>query len=824
MGIQVDISNTLDSPDVKVIKTALREYSEIITDCAIFNTNNNKDDLTNTIYKFLEDLYVTEPEEVINFINQKPSKKLIINIFRQFGISEKHISRFPDILKTKTAYLLNQLFETKGSIYTFELFNEVVKEFYHNLNFYNVQIEQRQFLSKYNNPGITKIFYLNADGSIHDMYPVPQGQSEIQEDVFRDESIGYKIFTKLDASQNEVLYHIKFFEVLENKVKLKINFGADDIIVPKDVDEWYVTLKKYDIYGRTALTQGEKEFYLDPANTEVKHKYFVDSNGEPIASYGKTTFEMLHYSDPAIDPTIISNIDNVDDQDIISFELVFAVVTTQDIKFRLFDFESIIIPSGSTRHTIEVQNYKQSVRDEQEIVYKLEPVLINDPLNVITNINPSDLRTSKYLMQRYDYFSTDTRNELPANVFPIITNVMFIQFGSAEAVDAMEILPDLVRMFAMTYTQDKLFSFNVGSSTIKIPMNEYINLLTYMKLKEIELKNPGWSYGTFDIPGKQFSSLTFPYDRLEEIYNLITFYKDMKHEHNVFLEFKRRLSAMLQETNQQRETRIYNISQFHTYLAGNIPSTFPEFFAEMEEFYPNVTYDAVGDVATGVLFAGKDQNKIMKEEVQFIYTTYSPATPQELFDLIAIQDKEYVRLNNSVYDMLKQHFISKYPRVIQQIDAITTPSDITRLFLSNYKRVLVDVTKMDNLVTLFVNDTFTRFLLGDTFKEEFFNPVIELFQQYFFKAELSYQNLDQILHIVKDKMQQVTTGSESSFHVSVEKTSELLPIDRYNLLHKQNIIDTQSLDDAWSLQIINNNSIVHTSDDTNDTVYNPNNI
>lgn len=702
--VKIDVSNTLDAPDVKALKNSLLEYSEIITGSTIFNENNNIPELTELIYKFLEDLYIKEPEEVINFINQKPSKKLIENLFKQFGISEKIIRNFPDLLKTKTAYMLSQLFEAKGSNRVFEFFNEVISEFYHKLNFYNVRIEQRQFVSKYESPVVESVFYLDADHTIADKYDMP-----IQDaGTLIDPDIQFEIFTTINYRYNEVKYLIKFF-----------------------VDE-------------------------NNANTAV---------------------------------------------------------TSEPIRIKLNYTDIMIIPSGVSEYTIEIKKfdiYDLTARNENELVYKLEPVLINDPLTIIDEVSPTDLRTSKYLMNRVDFFNQDTRNTSPTNVFPIVTNVLYIQFSTSETMDAMEYHPDLVRMFAMTSTQDDLFSFSIDGTTIKISMQEYINLLTYIKFRELEFNNPGWTWTNNIGVGVDYSSMIYPKSRLEEIYNLILYYRDMRHDHDDFNEFKRRYNILAGDANQLRSTRIFNMTEFSEYIAGNIPATFPEFFIMLEEFYPDGTN----------IISGKDQNKLLKEKVYFTYETYNPETPRDLFNIIALQDEDYIGMNNSVYDMLKLQFIDKYPRIVQKIDAIADSTEFLELYLNNYKRMLVEVVKMDNFVTYFVNDTFKRFLLASSFKDEFFDPVMDLFQQYFFKAELSYQNSDTVIHINRDKMQQVTCGTDEAYQVELEGYfSELNLRDQKVIRHTQTIDDTTSPADAWLVEITNDITGVHTFDEATDVEY-----
>ncbi len=701
--VQVDVSNILDAPDIKHLKTSLMEYANIITGSPLFNQNNNVPEITNLLYTFLEDLYITEPEEVINFVNQKPSKKLIENLFKQFGISDKLSRNFPDLLKTKTAYMLSKLFEAKGSNRTFEFFNEIISEFYHHLNFYNVRVQQRQFISKYETPIVEKIYHLNPNLTIHSKYSMlEQDASE-----FKDDDIGVKVFTTIHERYHNVDFIIKLFEPCTEAVKIKLNY-SDEIIIPKGESQITKTFKKYDIYDK-------------------------------------------------------------------------------------------------------------GVRDEDQLIYELEPVLINDPLSVITQIYENDLRTNKYLMQKEDFFNTNYRNTSPMNVFPIITNVLYIQFGTSETMDAMEFLPDLVRMFAMTSTQDDLFSFSIDGTVIKLPMSEYTSLLTYIKLREIQFNNPGWEWGeNKEIQSLDFANMVYPKEKLTEIYDLIVYYKDMRHNHEIFLEFKRRYFLLIQEYQQRKSTKIFKMTEFNEFLAGQIPNDFPTFWLRLEEFYPN------GEN----IILSKDQNLLMKQQVHFLYDTYLPDNPRELFNIISIQDTEFIGLNNSIYDMLKLQFIDKYPRVIQKIDAIDSSIGFLELFLYNYKRVLVEVVKSDNLITYFVNDMFKRFLLAGTFKDEFFDPVIDLFQQYFFKAELSYQNSDTIFHVTRDKLQQVTCGTSEAYMVKLNGYfSEFNLTDLTKLHHTQPIFDSTSFQESnqptslWGVEIINDVTGSHIFSEADDSEY-----
>jgi hypothetical protein len=817
--IDVSVSNTLDAPDIKFLKNSLMEYSEIITDTPIFNTNNNQDDIKGLLYEFLVDLYVTEPQEVINFVNQQPSKKFINNLFKQFGISNKISNNYPDLLKTKTAYMLQQLFETKGSNNTYDIFNDIISEFYHDLNFYNVRVEQRKITSKYEQPTVVNKYYLNNDHSIPDEYM----EQNINVSTHKDIDINFKVYPTIHKYLNKVTYVVKFYPeerpldedtwTLPRAVNFKLDH-SDNIIIERGQTEITFTQKHYDLYN-DALELTDAQYFQYSTPTLFK-MYYVDSLFDILGNYG--TVDINSFIDDTLTYTITPNIVRAENrvEYLIEFYNDLDPLWTLPDNVKLqFDFiDEFVIDAGTTSLTVHF-NANSNNRSPEQLVYVLEPVLINDPLSIQTEIYGDNLRTSKYLMKRQDYFDADVYNQESKNVFPIITNILYIQFGTSDTVDNMEYLPDLVRMFAMTKTQDDIFTFKIGSLVVKMPMSEYVDMLTFIRLKELEVKSAllgqPWKYGDYEIQERQFTYLLYPKDQLIEIYNLILYYKDMRHEHGAFQEFKRRLNALLGQSNQLKTTKIFNIEQFHEHLAGNVPETFEGFFVRLEEFYrTDLLYD---DTHTS---ADRIANQLLLEKVTFIYETYTPTTTKELFNLIAMDDEEYTGLNSSVYDILKNNFVDKYPRVVQAIEAMSSPSEFIDLYLNNYKRMLVETVKEDNFVTYFVNDLFKRYLLSSTFKEEFFDPVMDMFQQYFFKAELSYQNADSLLQVIRDKMQRVTCGTSAAYQVRVDNTfSEHSTLDDMGI--HQTLFETNALNKTILYsQLIIDYWVIKNADDTYD--------
>jgi len=686
--MKINNTNIQDSVDEKILKERLKEFSELIVSSPIFSDNNNAGELSSVLYNFMKDLYIDEPIEVINFMNQKPSKKLVENIFLQFGISPKISRTFPDLVKSKIAYQLAQLFEAKGSIKVFDIFNEILEEFYKNLNFYNIQVHQRKIHSKYEDVSTRFIYYTDLTGN-------PDGDAT---SVTKDNSIEHKIFHSVHIKKNMIRYKIKFFEPLKQDIE--------------------ITLSYTDTYK---VLRGATEFIIE------------------------------------------------------------------EFKYDIYEFDE---------------------RDENELYYKLSPVLIRDKTVQLDEINIHDIRTSKYIMNENDYFSEDYRNENLKNVFPINTNILHIQFDTSDTMDTMEYLPNLIRIYAMTKLQNKLFTFSINDLTFKVPMYELLNILSYIRLKEVHVNNPLHSYNKEEsVP---YHNLIYNIDKLDEIYQLITFYKDMKHDYNQIKEFKSRYHSLINDDNQLSNSNINNIDEFANYLSGNIPDTFEELWLRLDEFYPDGQN----------ILSGNDQHLIMKREVYKLYDIYKPKTTRELFSIIAMQDTEYKGLLINIHDMLKLKFIDKYPRMVQAIENITESTDFVELYLLNYKYTLVEVVKMDNMITYFVNDIYKRFLLGAAFKEKFFDPIINLFQHYFFPADLSYQNSDTRVIKINNKLQSIPLGDVRELFTIKESTSLLFFYDNNSIIAQSKNNDHITYEDNFHIEITNNDEVIYSKSDKNDSEHN----
>ena len=743
VGKNIAPSNILDTSDIIELKNNLQSYADIITGTSVFNTLGNAADISAMIYNILEDLYITQPRDAIDFANQAPSSQFVTDYFMRFGISNEYLANYPQMLKTKTAYMLNQLFMYKGTAKIYDYFNEILSEFYDGLNFYNVEVEQRHYTSTYENPIVKSCYYIKSDNTIMDSYGIQQNDAT----VLIDESIEFQIYVKLNTALNRVQYRFKFFETTTQRFQITLTSSNKSFIIDINLDEFSDYIMAF-----TPITQYDSPiihniYYLKNGNIDPKYALSLGTD--------LSTFKDLNISYKL--STTLNALNST-----VTYTLTFIAPTIADILITIGDLNSIIIPEGSTTYntTFSVSNiYTKKERNADDLRYVLKPILINSPLNLLNEVQDTDISTPNYLMTLPDFFDTDVNNIQKKNIFPLCTNVLYIQFAGANTMDTMLYLPDLVRMFSMTITQFDTFTFNFNNLNIKMPMRDYINILMYLKLKELEINTPGYEWSIPASFAGVYSNFIFPYSDVNDIYSLLTYYKDMGHDYNQFQTFKDRYYAYLGAVNQLQNTHIFNMQQFEDSLSGNIPTDFPTFFTVLNNYFP----------ASVNIIGGVDQNEEMIKNITVLYNSYNPSTVDEFFSILSSMDTVYPNMNNTLYDMLKTKFSGKYSTLIQQLNNITTVDEIISTYLYNYKFMLTQITKYDNIVSYFVNDIYQNFMLDATFKENFFDPVVKLFNQYFFKAEQSYQNYDADLEIVKDKMQMVVLNSSMETQVQLDK-------------------------------------------------------
>jgi len=813
-------SNIDDSLLASELKLAIAEYCDIIVNTPIFVDNQNKDGIKELLKDFFNDLYVTEPSDVLNYVGQKPSNKLLTSIFTRYGIESEYIKEYPELLKSKTAYLLNSLVESKGSIKTYEYLNNILSEFYKDINFYKVVIDLKTKGNRYDNAFVLfQYFGSSLNNPIEKPSYLTENGIRLSPSAIYDTDIELKFFINYNMQTNNIEYDIRLFDPQPHDIFLKFNtmkITDNPILIPKG--ETKVIYKQL-AFDTSAIKEYEKAkaisvYYNNASYYDMQNE--ADLNGKKDITIQYTISALIY--DPVVSTDPELNDPNYNVQYIIDFgkkhpfEIKIALDKTSvlnktnntwDYNYEILKMGETKIVTGKIALTLEELEFEangnQQSRSEDDLIYRLEPLLINDPNNILNEVNSGDLFSRKFLMNKIDFFDQDVNNAFKKNVFPVTTNLIHIQLGSSVVIDNTKMHPDIVRMYGMTYLNNgHVMKFNINNNIFKLNIQDYVDVLSFLKYKQIELTT-GKRFVNENIPS-HFYQYKLPPNKLKEIYDLHLYYQNMPQSHKYLKEFKFRFNELLFSENQKYIPKIKNMEDFVLYLKGNAPETLDQLFIKInEEFLPGK-----------VFIDGIDQNQKLLEIIFKIQNNYELKTIDEFIDILSTIEITDSQTVVSVYDMIRSKFNIKYPRMVALIEAIDNVDDIIEIYLYNYKVALEYASKMDNLVEYFINDIYQLYIQSTVFTKRFFNPVIELFEQYFFKAEQVYKSEQNLSEVVRDKTNVVTNDDNASILVSKDKV--------YSIIFKR---DKQAISILCE-QINNNGQKLEIEDNFKIEVFKPN--
>lgn len=229
---------------------------------------NTKDQLNKITSVFMNDLYLDQPREVLNYFKYQLNDRMITTIFKNYGIDESFYKDLNPLITKKLVYYLEYLFQTKGSLETFKIFDELFSSFYNNIDFYNITVSKIPV-----NSGNHKIAYI--------LKPLKLSNDKEQTKFFPSADIN--LSGKYLMSLNQ--YHdYKFFPIDTNMIY--IDFA--DSYGTSNNDEFF--LQGIRAYTNTLLQGNSFQLFL--GKTEVyEHVLFTDI--ELILEYMQLTLIRL---------------------------------------------------------------------------------------------------------------------------------------------------------------------------------------------------------------------------------------------------------------------------------------------------------------------------------------------------------------------------------------------------------------------------------------------------------------------------------------------------------------------------------------------------
>ena len=133
----------------------IREGVDILFKSPQLTSLNTKDELSDTTNTFMKDLYLDQPKEVLNYFKYQLNDRMVTTIFKNYGIDDTYYKDLNPLITRNLVYYLEHLFQTKGSLETFKIFDELFSAFYNNIDFYNITVSKIPV-----NSGNNKIAYI----------------------------------------------------------------------------------------------------------------------------------------------------------------------------------------------------------------------------------------------------------------------------------------------------------------------------------------------------------------------------------------------------------------------------------------------------------------------------------------------------------------------------------------------------------------------------------------------------------------------------------------------------------------------------------------
>lgn len=152
-----------------------------------------------------------------------------------------------------------------------------------------------------------------------------------------------------------------------------------------------------------------------------------------------------------------------------------------------------------------------------------------------------------------------------------------------------------------------------------------------------------------------------------------------------------------------------------------------------------------------------------------------------------VYDKLYKELmnddNKNDFKELNNIIKVRYKKIITKIDSLkdtATEETFVMIFLNLWKIVMAD-TIPDKRVQYFWNDFFMRYIMGSSFKDFFYDPIMDLFLEYWFPAETSVQNKDIVAIRIRDKMNSIPLKSTWNFDWTKKTFDTHLAKDQFKI-------------------------------------------
>ena len=714
---------------IRVSDEIIQQFTDYLFSTEPFKsliTGSNRDGFKNIIINLLEDLYTNIPEDVINYLEKNASNKFLDLLYREAGITDYHISKVPENLKIRISYLLNILTVNRSTQKVFKLFHEALEEFFPKMNIYLININPRE---------------LGKDSTM--IYQLEPRYISDPENILTDVSAN-------DLSGTFLMRPDQFIDREEKFSNIYTDYKSKQRIIN------IFPIKTGIIYVQNPSGIGNSHFddYIPLMQT-----IGASLQKNDVISW-KTSKDETRYRIPFKD---------------------FGKLCSY-LKFKEFEFKQPHAFSKSSSRIIKVVNPLTGL-DENVTVRTPETYSwYTEPLEVYReDIKRKEWETAQLLAKEsgLDWSSFYTPIEQKLNDF-----VLEAEEDLAEAI-RLELVYKGLKRSGLMDSRNQLNQFKTDWNTLRQkPGNTSLRKISTMKeFREELIGIEPVSVLDFELILLSKFKSTLCGEAREGIFKIKKLYQTNKE--NV-LDPVNGLYVLTLKHHPSIEINDFINSTYP--ISGGLPVIEQDeikFLLDLLNWY----------TISGQVPLLKNYYAIKKLKFEYLmdleYT--SPYLNNQL-----VYDKLYTEMTNDQnkinFTELSEFIVIKYRKIIDSIDNLltdvaTTEETFVMKFLNLWKIISAEIST-DKRIQYYWNDFFMRFIMGSSFKDFFYDPIMDLFLEYWFPAEMSVQNKDIESIRIKDKMQTI-------------------PLDSIRYLSwTKKVADTHNIRDQFTLTIYDNTGAV----------------
>lgn len=444
--------------------------------------------------------------------------------------------------------------------------------------------------------------------------------------------------------------------------------------------------------------------------------------------------------------------------------------------------------------------------------YQLDDVYISDSFNKLTSLSLGNINHPKFIMQLKQFLdeasALNIKNNITTNsdnissvvnkynVFPIKTNLIYMQYTNNFKNDEYTDL--LFKKASLSLGTKKfnikLFNDSLDSYVYQLSLVELINILNYIKLREVYFKYLNNDNNSTDHL-QDFLNITLPIfmNNIDGFLFDESIFQDQEH---VFMLMDQLDLLDIQYKNLQRgestKDDLYNfINDFYDFnlsirndiylrseiftVENNINFTLLNNINNITKLMKGISSSDINnlDDFTDYIIAKNNENDPVFSDPNFINSvidiieTFNIKTYDNfLLKLEELFQDEYVRLMDSFGSNKLSRLITKINTIGTDKKDLSQKKSITdnyiNQFIQVYREIQIQVYNQLNSVDpvykeqKFLFDTiFMNFIMGNEYSKIYLHPILNLFRKYFLNAELLIKENSFNGLIVKDKTQDI---------------------------------------------------------------------